>query len=253
MRCACMSAVSIDALAEQRGPFLRWSSSRPPVSIFMVVVLPQPFEPRKPKISPRSMRKLTWSTATKSPKRRVSPSATIAGGPSSSERAGRLRSVPRRRAVAGGQQRDIRLLEIPPARARALQHGRQCARSRGRGRCPWPPDARSARPPPCRPSRRARSCPWCPARRSSRRASENWRRDSGSTRAGRLVENQQVGVVHEGAAQTELLFHAAGELAGRAQPRKARRRLRSSSPRDARAAGTGFHRPKRRPKKSMFS
>ena len=37
----------------------------------MVVVLPQPLEPRKPKISPRSMRKLTWSTAMKSPKRMV--------------------------------------------------------------------------------------------------------------------------------------------------------------------------------------
>ncbi|MDT4811184.1 hypothetical protein FQZ97_441130 [compost metagenome] len=30
-----------------------------PVSIFMVVDLPQPLEPRKPKISPRSMRKFT--------------------------------------------------------------------------------------------------------------------------------------------------------------------------------------------------
>ena len=30
-----------------------------PVSIFIVVDLPQPFEPRKPKISPFSMRKLT--------------------------------------------------------------------------------------------------------------------------------------------------------------------------------------------------
>ena len=30
-----------------------------PVSIFIVVDLPQPFEPRKPKISPRWMRKLT--------------------------------------------------------------------------------------------------------------------------------------------------------------------------------------------------
>ena len=41
------------------------SSARPsvagsrPVSIFIVVVLPQPLEPRKPKISPRSIRKLT--------------------------------------------------------------------------------------------------------------------------------------------------------------------------------------------------
>ena len=45
-----------------------------PVSIFIVVVLPQPLEPRKPKISPRAMRKLTWSTAVKSPKRQVSSS-----------------------------------------------------------------------------------------------------------------------------------------------------------------------------------
>ena len=49
-----------------------------PVSIFMVVVLPQPLEPRNPKISPRRMRKLTWSTATKSPKRIVRSCASIA-------------------------------------------------------------------------------------------------------------------------------------------------------------------------------
>jgi len=54
----------------------------------MVVDLPQPFEPRKPKISPFSMRKLTWSTAVKAPKRLVSPSASIAGGPSSCLRGG---------------------------------------------------------------------------------------------------------------------------------------------------------------------
>jgi hypothetical protein len=30
-----------------------------PVSIFIVVLLPQPLDPRKPKISPRSIRKLT--------------------------------------------------------------------------------------------------------------------------------------------------------------------------------------------------
>ena len=52
-------------LAEQPGlPSLAGSR---PVSIFMVVDLPQPLEPRKPKISPRWMRKETWSTATKSP------------------------------------------------------------------------------------------------------------------------------------------------------------------------------------------
>ncbi len=42
-----------------------------PVSIFMVVVLPHPFEPRKPKISPFLIRKLTSSTATKPLNRRV--------------------------------------------------------------------------------------------------------------------------------------------------------------------------------------
>ena len=49
-----------------------------PVSIFMVVDLPQPFEPRKPKISPRSIDSVTWSTAVKSPKRRVRPLASMA-------------------------------------------------------------------------------------------------------------------------------------------------------------------------------
>ena len=36
-----------------------------PVSIFIVVLLPEPFDPRKPKISALAMRKLTWSTAMK--------------------------------------------------------------------------------------------------------------------------------------------------------------------------------------------
>ena len=49
-----------------------------PVSIFMVVVLPQPLDPRKPKISPRAMVKLTLSTAVKSPNRIVRFSARIA-------------------------------------------------------------------------------------------------------------------------------------------------------------------------------
>ena len=38
-----------------------------PVSIFIVVDLPQPLEPRKPKISPRSIDSVTWSTAVKVP------------------------------------------------------------------------------------------------------------------------------------------------------------------------------------------
>src|SRR3984893_3600573 len=52
----------------QASPSLRGSR---PVSILMTVVLPLPFGPRKPKISPFSTRKLTPSTATKSPKRRT--------------------------------------------------------------------------------------------------------------------------------------------------------------------------------------
>ena len=70
---------ALDRLAkQQRRPSVGGSS---PVSIFIVVVLPQPLEPRKPKISPRSMRKLTWSTAVKVPNRCVSPCASITGGP----------------------------------------------------------------------------------------------------------------------------------------------------------------------------
>ena len=51
---------------------------RRPVSIFIVVDLPQPLEPRKPKISPRSIDRVTWSTAVKVPKRIVRPSARMA-------------------------------------------------------------------------------------------------------------------------------------------------------------------------------
>ncbi|MCY1311715.1 hypothetical protein D9M70_620530 [compost metagenome] len=59
-----------------------------PVSTFMVVVLPQPLEPRKPKISPRPMAKLTLFTAVKSPKRRVRSCASMATGPSVAWRGG---------------------------------------------------------------------------------------------------------------------------------------------------------------------
>ena len=52
-----------------------------PVSIFIVVDLPQPFEPRKPKISPRPIVKLTRLTAVKLPKRLVRSVASIAGSP----------------------------------------------------------------------------------------------------------------------------------------------------------------------------
>src|ERR1700677_3605054 len=47
--------------------------------IRMVEVLPAPLGPRKPKDSPRAMVKSTPSTATKSPKRLVSPWASTIG------------------------------------------------------------------------------------------------------------------------------------------------------------------------------
>src|SRR5574338_1645002 len=57
--------------------------SRIPQSIRIVVDFPEPLGPRKPKISPRAMSKLTRSTATKFPKRRVR-SRTLTAGPSAS-------------------------------------------------------------------------------------------------------------------------------------------------------------------------
>ena len=74
MSCASTGLPKIHASPSEAG-------SRP-VSIFIVVVLPQPFEPRKPKISPLAMSKLTLLTATKSPKRRVRLRARMAGSAS---------------------------------------------------------------------------------------------------------------------------------------------------------------------------
>src|SRR5687768_15794265 len=48
-----------------------------PVSILMVVVLPAPFGPRNPKISPAFTAKLTAFTAVKSPKLLVRPSTAM--------------------------------------------------------------------------------------------------------------------------------------------------------------------------------
>src|SRR5690242_6491985 len=49
-----------------------------PQSIRMVVDLPAPLLPRKPKISPRRTSNERWSTATKLPKRRVRSRTSIA-------------------------------------------------------------------------------------------------------------------------------------------------------------------------------
>ena len=75
-----------------------------PVSIFIVVVLPQPLEPRKPKISPRSIRKFTWSTAMKSPNRWVKPCASMATSASPARAAESHSPVPRR--FSSGKQRN---------------------------------------------------------------------------------------------------------------------------------------------------
>ena len=63
----------------------------------MVVDLPQPLEPRKPKISPRSIVKFTALTAVNFPKRRVRFLATMAGSASVSTRGGMVsrRAEPR--------------------------------------------------------------------------------------------------------------------------------------------------------------
>src|SRR5262245_30830465 len=54
-------------------------SGSSPVSIFITVVLPLPFGPRKPKTSPYSTSRSTFSTAVKLPNRRVKLRVTIAG------------------------------------------------------------------------------------------------------------------------------------------------------------------------------
>src|SRR5579871_419885 len=51
-----------------------------PQSMRMVVVLPEPFGPRKPQTSPSGTAMSTWSTATLAPKRLVSPFTSIARG-----------------------------------------------------------------------------------------------------------------------------------------------------------------------------
>src|SRR5260370_33015650 len=53
-----------------------------PVSILMVVDLPAPLAPRNPKNCPAATRRLTSSTATSSPKRRVKPWVEMAGAAS---------------------------------------------------------------------------------------------------------------------------------------------------------------------------
>lgn len=52
-----------------------------PQNIRMVVVLPEPFGPSRPKTSPRLIVRSSRSTATSEPKLLPSPTASTAGGP----------------------------------------------------------------------------------------------------------------------------------------------------------------------------
>ena len=99
LRRACMSFEPIGSPNSLHVPLV---AGRKPTSIFMVVDLPHPFEPRKPKISPRGILKLTWSTATKSPNWRVSPSASIAGVSSGEATRGRTTTFLCRARLASG-------------------------------------------------------------------------------------------------------------------------------------------------------
>ena len=92
-KCRYSGAVSRPSSAMPSGttPICRFNSSAPalngwprisivpalgsssPVSILMVVDLPAPFGPRKPKNCPGATLNVTFSTAVSAPKRRVSP------------------------------------------------------------------------------------------------------------------------------------------------------------------------------------
>ena len=68
----------------------------------------------------------------------------------------------------------------------------------------------------------------------------------------RLVEDQQIGIVNQRAAQPELLAHAAGELPGRpVRERREPSALKQLG--DAPVALVARSWPNRRPKNSMFS
>src|SRR5690606_40901797 len=97
----------------------------------IVVLLPEPFAPRKAKTSPRSISRSTPSTAVKSPKRRVSPRAwTIAltGGPASRRGSGAREREQRRLHV------DRHALDEPRAGQRGERRERLGVVRRARGR-----------------------------------------------------------------------------------------------------------------------
>src|SRR5262249_28946098 len=67
---------------------------RRPVSILIVVLLPAPFGPRKPKNRPRATRKERWSTAVVWRKTLVRPSTTMASAPASMRSSYTRRTLP---------------------------------------------------------------------------------------------------------------------------------------------------------------
>ena len=231
-------------------------AGRRPVSIFMVVDFPQPLEPRKPKISPRSIVKFTALTAVNFPKRRVRFFATMAGSPPVSTRGGmvRRRGPPRfssgRRAtkVSSRSRLPVRLLELLGRAGRedaAGVHRHQPVEALGLVHVRRGDEHAHPRPPG----------PDLVDERPELLAGEG-------VDAGRgLVEDEQVRVVDQGGAEADLLLHAAGELArrpvrervepgrlqeradpgaalGRRRARTAARRSRCSRRRSARGRGS---------------
>ena len=180
-----------------------------PVIIFMVVVFPQPFEPRNPKISPRPMRKLTWSTATKSPNRRVSPSASIAGVLSWDLDARPHDDLLVQSALFRRKERNEGVVK-----SSLLRFGEDLLRSAMRDDLAVVHGGE-----PIEPARlvHIRGCNNHAHLRPTRTDGINElpelppgeRIDAG----GGLVENKKVGIVHQRAAQAGFLLHAAGELA----------------------------------------
>ena len=222
-------------------------AGRKPTSIFIVVDLPQPFEPRKPKISPRGILKLTWSTATKSPNWRVSPSASIAGVSSGRGDARTHDHFLVQGALGLRHQRDEGLVEIGLAglgeqllqRAGgddlAVVHRHQPVEALGLVHIGGGDDDAHLRPAR---ADRVDEVPELAARQ---------RIDAGR----RLVEDEKVGIVDQGAAEAQLLLHAAGELAGGTRLELLQAVAVRSSVMLARRSVADN--PNNRPKKSMFS
>ena len=221
-------------------------AGRSPVSIFIVVDFPQPLEPRKPKISPRPMAKLTRFTAVKEPNRLVRSVAWIAGSPPGSTRGGISRAW-RPPAAAPGKQRDECVLQVRGTGAfhelAGSAGGDDAARVHGDG--------------PIEPlglvhvgggDQHAHAGP---IGTDAVDQGPELLAGEGIDAGGRLVEDEEVGVVDQGAAEADLLLHAAGELAGGAVGEGPQSRGVEQGADAAARSASGT--PKSLAKKSMFS